>query len=57
MFDNLTRIYTSTINNSAEQARFNERLREIQQLGMDKRLKQPTNRFTQIVTEKRSERY
>lgn len=54
MFDNLTRIYTSTVNNHVEQARFNERLREVQQLGLNKRLKPSNNPRVQIFTERRS---
>ena len=41
----------------AEQTNLQQRIYKYSQLGMDKRLKPSTNRFTQIFTEKRSEHY
>ncbi len=54
MTNNNTRIFTSISNSYAEQARFNERLREVQQLGLNKRLKASNNPRVQIFTERRS---
>lgn len=43
MFDSITQIFNTTVNNHAQQAKFNERLREVQQLGLNKRLKSSNN--------------
>lgn len=42
---------------NAAKSNLQQRIYEYSQLGKDKRLKPSTNRFTQIFTEKRSERY
>lgn len=54
MFDSITQIFNITVNNHAQQAKFNERLREVQQLGLNKRLKSSNNPRVQIFTERRS---
>lgn len=42
---------------SAAKTNLQQRIYKYSQLGMDKRLKPSTDRFTQIFTEKRSEHY
>lgn len=44
-------------NNMQQKTNLQQRIYEYSQLGANKRLKPSTNRFTQIITEKRSERY
>ncbi|ECM7593659.1 TPA: hypothetical protein NWA42_002801 [Escherichia coli] len=41
----------------AAKTNLQQRIYEYSQLGANKRLKPSTNRFTQIITEKRGERY
>lgn len=36
MFDSITQIFNTTVNNHAQQAKFNERLREVKAVGDDR---------------------